>query len=1617
MPLVLEIIRAVQADDPFGFRVGPQDYLLRTPLGGTEVATLVWDEAFLAELAALRRPGRDPELLAKVGDRLRRFLATAGQQKREEEILLAVGRGEPVQLTLRLGAAELYSLPWELMTVGTGGLHLGELPGVLLRYAWPETASAPEEPEPRPEGGRVLFAYSAAAGAVPAREHLNAIERACRAGHHPFDPARDVLPNLSTERLAKALAEAAAEGAPPIAVLHILCHGAAKKTSFGLAWNVPIRQSLSDAAGAVQLVDAGQLRQLLAPHAGRIRLVVLAACDSANSGQIGSHLGSIAQALHRAGIAQVVASRYPLSVAGSIRLTEALYGSLLGGPDSLETALGTARQALRQQADSLDWASLQLFARPEDGEDSRPLVIRPYRGLSPFLSSHSRFFFGRERERRQARQVLDRLREAGQPRFLLVAGASGSGKSSLVLGGLIPDLSGIGAQAGAPRLVEARRMMAELSSLLGEHRGAPPLRAALSALQAAVAELPDGGGGPWEWAVLRPGDDPLGALERALRGRRDPGRPFLLCVDQLEELFTHAPAPDRAGQRCEFARRLWALSREPVSQGSGGVHCVLTLRVDFFGHLSELLLDDSGLRLDRVAYSEAHSLFVAQLEPVQLAAAISGPARRVGLELPAALVQQMVRDVEGEPGALPLLEYVLDLLWQGRRGRALSEQSYAELGGVGGALGNSAEKLLLGLSPADQRLARRLLVRLVGFSESGGGETRRRVPLRRLAEQIPDPERHLDAVLEAFVEARLLVRSEEQGERTIEVAHEALVRKWPRLRAWLHEDRQRLEELRELEAWAAQHAAYGTVLRGLQLGYAQRLLDKYPGELGEAVTAMIRRSARAKRLLRGQLAAVLVVVLGALSGLTILARRNQGRALRERAVAVHKERVASSRLLGIRAERVLTQKPDLALLLAARSLSLHRELASRSVLAAALEHSRPIERFLRGPAGRIYSVAWSPDGRALAAASPEAVWLYDPRAGEVRGGLVFPSEGAARGSLGLHAVAFSPDGRLLAAAGSGGRVWLWDLNEPTRSAEVLPAAARTLYSLDFSRRGELLAAGTEDGRVLLWDFPSRQPRSPLHPASGQLVSALSFSPQPLGSAPRLAVGSGAGGVSVFDAATGSRLLGPLSTDKGYISGLAWSPDGRRLASTGEDRSVLLWDGETGAALGQPLGGHESAVSSVAWSPDGRLLASCGLDQAVYLWDAAAGQPLGEPLRAPGGSIYSCALSPDGRHLVSGSDGQLVLWGVAELPARRRLSPQIKVSALAVDPAGRQAVIGAPDGSIRRWELVRPEVGAAVPVHSQGINALAYDPSGARLASAGSDGAVRILQAETLAVQLRLDEPGHGSVMAVAWGPRGEVLAAGYTDGSLAFFESQKGARRGPIVSSRQQSITALAFLGDRLISSGLDGSLRLWRLDTLAPVCAVPSAHGDGVTALSVSPDGRSLATGGRDQRVVLWRPSPDGSCPVAAGELSQDGIAAGAGDGAEPAAVTALTFSPDGATVVAGSEDAAVRLWDVAARQPIGGPLRGHLRPLTALAFARDGLLLSADDEGPRRWDLLESRWPAVACERANRNLTLPEWQLFFPDSPYCRVCEGLPAGSGPATAPPCPDAVPAAPAGSKLD
>ncbi|MCA9661171.1 MAG: CHAT domain-containing protein, partial [Myxococcales bacterium] len=803
-----------------------------------------------------------------------------------------------------------------------------------------------------------------------------------------FDPGRDVLANASASAIAEALARAERDGTP-CAILHILCHGGQLGTSFGLALGT---------RDAPQVEDAGDLRQLLAPHAHALRLVVLSACDSGNTGAPGNHLGSVAQALHRAGLRAVIASRYPLSVSGATILTRALYRGLLVELRSLERSLAVARRQLAREVRGLDWASVQLYARARDGDDTRPVVLRPFRGLEVFEARHRRLFFGRAAEVDEAVREIEALASSDAPRMFFVVGASGSGKSSLVRA------------AVAPRLV-ARFGQVHIA------RPSSPL------------------------------DDDL-----------PNARPLLLVLDQAEELFTSLDEAARGA----LVKRLHALATDEA-----GSVVLFTLRADFIGHCGQVVLPDGG-RLDQLESRDEHRVYLPVMSRAGMLETIMGPARLAGLPIEAGLAEQLVEEVFGEPGSLPLLEFALDRMWLARDPkRGLTHEAYRALGGaVGALLEREADAVIEAMDDAGRAMARALLVQLVATGEGQRADTRR---IRRLAELRPREAEGFDEVLTRLTAARLVVTSGADAPR-VEIAHEELIRRWGTLRAWVDADRQKWIEIDRVRGW--EH-----LLRGAQLDRAREARERYGDDLGQRCLTHIRESERViaeesarerRRRLQLRVALGVAVVVAAVAVLLFFraerateeeVRRAEELRDEKAKVVAAKERAECAARRAKNAIRIAAAKDSLAAndaTTAALALS-EVDLAEGEPVLGFTSTARGVRVSSESHCGSALFLAEGERHLAAAFLGDEAHLIKASSEGVAQ--IVQVSTGAAVGPPlrheGVRVAAFSPDGARAITASEKSAI-LWDVVTGSQLGAAFTYDSPTLIQVVFSADGQLV---------------------------------------------------------------------------------------------------------------------------------------------------------------------------------------------------------------------------------------------------------------------------------------------------------------------------------------------------------------------------------------------------------------------------------------------------------------------------------------------------------------------------------------------------------------------------------
>lgn len=1036
----------------------------------------------------------------------------------------------------------------------------------------------------------------------------------------------------------------------------------------------------------------------------------------------------------------------------------------------------------------------------------------------------------------EVEEVLRRL--AAGERELMVIGPSGSGKSSLIAAGVVPRLAG-------------RWMVRSLRP------GAAPRAALKAALGGHAAE------------------DAAAALRL---GRPETG--LLVLIDQAEELFTLASAEER--QR--FTADVRALRKEPSCA------LILTLRADFFAELlsSELWSDSAKQHLD-----------LAPMRGEALRRAIEEPARQQRVFLEEGLVDQLLADAAGEPGALPLLQEALVQLWGARRQRLLTLDEYRDRGGLAAALVRHADRTLGELSEPRQQLARRALLRLVAFGE-GRPHTRRRQPREALRGEEAASE--LDAVLMALSQARLVIMDagSEPGSEPeagapssspaeaihVDLCHDVLITAWPSFAAWVEARRTAEQQRRRWQgharAWIRRGRGEAAQLDADELAEARAWASSAEAVsvgVDPDIAALIASSARllaARQQRRRRRIAATIAALASFTAVSLLLatcavlQRREARSQEQLAVAARGETAAqlaqNRRLLAAQyedaARRFLVEdRPQRAL---------------PYLLAARLEHGEPpsaISRALFRAASwpRVHAVLredqLSPANPSLGEVPMSELAEGQecplpgrrPHAFRFAGGValvchtsieIFRADGAHHSiaaPLAIEGALLGGDRRSLAVMTMDSTAHVWDLATGRLRARFESPFGAALAAFP---GGDQIVIRELRGLARSWQLPPLEEQRLLElPADGTDV-------EPSHDGKWLALAT-AQGVLVASAQLDAppqrlalRKLTPwrlaISPDDRWIAAQSWQR-GTALCEVASQRCTVLHE-----ELDRAMEGITEVVSPLAFSPDSTLLATLRPElaaQEIQLWDLRTGQAAGPPLRhgrasaatAPA-ELISLRFSPDGKRLVSASsDGTARLFEVAT---------------------------GAPLGEPLAHQRTSP------------LTFAGFSPDGARLVTTDDDGTVELRDARTLQ---RTRELRHDArVMAAVFSPDGAILATLGADFRATLWELSSGKRLH--VLEQPNWITRLAFSpdGTRLISLGME--LRMWSVATGQPLtpplfhrlpAAAPSYPADARAAfyqqskleekervydLAFSADGSWLFTLGRDRTLRRWDVSLDGS-------------------------------------------------------------------------------------------------------------------------------------------------------------
>lgn len=1258
----------------------------------------------------------------------------------------------------------------------------------------------------------------------------------------------------------------------------------------------------------------------------------------------------------------------------------------------------------------------------------------PYPGPRAYQAGEK--LYGRARELAELRNLLT------AERLVLLYSPSGAGKSSLIEAALVPEL------------VRRRFRVRPVASVgTPPTEGLPPgtNRYILSVLLALEQDQP-----PAEQLPL----PVLGTLNLAVyldRRRAAEGIvDEVLVFDQFEEVLTLDPT-DLAAKTEFFVglgealrdRRRWALFalREDYLAGldpyrehlPGGL--AAGFRLDLLGPAAARLAIQEPARTAKIDFTDT------------AATKLVDDLRRVHVQQPdGTTVEQLGPWIEPVQ-----LQVVCRRLWE-RLPPQTTQIEAMDLEVVGDV--NSA---LAGYYSA------RVIDRVDSFASTKITERQIRdwfdhlitaQGLRGQVLQEPGASQGLDnRVIWSFVDDHLLRAEQRRGVVWFELAHDRLVDP-------IQESNQtwRAATLDPMQQQAARWESLGQPDSALLTDQAYKdaaaWAKEHPAELTRNEQAFLvasdkaRRSRRATRLIRtGSLTLLafigfsLLVLYFALDASqqrdlaqaqATVAAQARVRADEQALIAQQQSQLAKSRQLATQAILQIDGQPDLALLLGVEAATITETLEARNSLLSALQRRPYFAAALHSPSSRIQSVAFSPDGRLLAAAGCAQTDLFGAcTLGEVRlwnmetrqpfGPSFSPSSPVAATSL-----AFSPDGTRLAAGFTDESLLVWDVVTRQQQAMLQVDHVRgpfsSVESVAFSPDGRILAAGAVGGTINLWAVPAFQPFGTLGTNQLNIVWGLAFSPD----GRILATANQDHTVRLWDVAARQPLTEPLAGPTAGVFSVAFSPDAQYLAAGGcaardETRRctsgpVLLW--KVGARQAVTLTGHTDAVTGVAFSSDNHTLVSGSADNTLTLWNTATYLPYPFPLTGHTAAVNGVAFSPDGRTLASAStDTTIGLW---DLDQRRYF-----VEPLGDADTGKRAVTFLPDGqhlmvgtasSITLWAGHPPRSGNPLIIAPPALRALSVSANGKILAALQGDTTIWLWDVTTARRIDLLPSASPNRVTALALSADGGILAiASCADptcgGSIVrLWEVPTGQPHSPVLSgSLPGEISSLIFSPDsKRLAAGVctvsslaicrEGVVQLWDVGTAREITILRGPRGT-VQSVAFSPDSLSLAAASCGAR-------PISGTTCSAGDVRlwnlTDLLAPGFLLRLHKGDVHVVAFSPDGHELASGGEDGVV-LWDVTSRQPVGRLLPGAVNAVppdslapeaqnnvSDLSFSPDGSQLAvARYAGPvLLWALPTAAWEQAACAQANRNLTLAEWQQYLGTTSYRRTCSNLPSG-----------------------
>ncbi len=1095
-----------------------------------------------------------------------------------------------------------------------------------------------------------------------------------------------------------------------------------------------------------------------------------------------------------------------------------------------------------------------------------------------------------------------------------------SGKSSAVRAGLVPTLRANAVPGSEHWLVETLK----------------PGRTPLDDLALAAARLARNPAARQDLTTRGLSDPTLLDQWLELAMERDAEARVVLVIDQFEEIFTQLPA-ERESERAAFLSQLTAAATAP----GGRVIVLFTLRSDF--------VINCATYPDLNALLNQNFMQVGAMSRDELVSAIARPALQAGLRMDPALVAHIVNDVRGEPGALPLMQFALQDLFQAEQGNGeLTLDGYLERGGLRQALERHADAEFEKLDDTGKHLARTVLSGLVEIGQ-GRQDTKRTALFGELVPAGADAAQ-VRALIGELADARLITTDVRDGKETITLAHEHLIEGWTWLRRLVDENREAIafqnEIAQDAQEWETHGRDESYLYRGARLATAQEKLqqDKLvlnalshefvdqalaarERERAEREAARERDEAHQRALreerVRAELeqarqrteaaqqrARILRVAAAGLGVLLLLALTAAGFALRATVEAQAQQQISRSRELAALAVHQLESDPERALIVAIRANEVAHTVEAENALRQALLLAPLV---LREPTGTIRSAAFAPDSTRILTSSKNGSDVWDANTGKQLAHLA--------GNLAVYA----PDGTKILNFGCAGDAGALCPGVPQMldAASFKPltalAADAALERAVFSPDGTRLATINARGEAQIWDAQTARQIATLGQPGQPRAGNILFSPD----GTRVITAHDNGMVKLWDAGRGT-LLVSWQAHTYQVTSASFSPDGTKIVSTSTGYSTRLWNvSDLLAGSTRELASFQrrtSSESTASFSPDNRRVVTTGWGDNAKVWDAATGKEL-VTLEGHSEAVTSARFSPDGARIVTGSlDGTVIIWDAATGNLLLRWRGQGGVRDVSLSPDGKRIV--AVDGE------------TALVWDANESRELATLPGGAPAFSA--DGS-KLVTVQCVDVENDDCTQSRGWVWNAKTGERLVALqdGRGYVD--RAEF-SPDGSK---ILFSGCDDV-----LGDLCLA----GSAQLWDAQSGVPLARLPAHRA------SFSPDGSKILTVGCER-------VENSTCVLATARIRDTATGAVLVTlPGKPDYMTNASYSSDGKRIVTAECDdleylrcalSAARVWD-AASGTLVTTLSGHNGLIASAAFSNDGtrIVTAGLDATARLWD-----------------------------------------------------------------